>query len=158
MQLRSDAALTESSFAAGMYQAYAMNPRSPSSIRKQNKVKFRRIKGLRAEHKNNWGDAGGPNGIRIRVYGLKGRCPSPLDDGATGVRPPTSWTRLFPAGGALTRGSWPAPTSRSRPFLTIVVALGTCGNVSDLNVSCQPLMHPTRPVPRVLRAPWTLGH
>ena len=23
-----------------------------------------------------------PNGIRIRVYGLKGRCPSPLDDGA----------------------------------------------------------------------------
>ena len=26
---------------------------------------------------------GGPNGIRIRVYGLKGRRPSPLDDGAT---------------------------------------------------------------------------
>ncbi len=25
----------------------------------------------------------GPNGIRIRVYGLKGRCPRPLDDGAT---------------------------------------------------------------------------
>ena len=26
---------------------------------------------------------GTPNGIRIRVAGLKGRCPRPLDDGGT---------------------------------------------------------------------------
>ncbi len=28
--------------------------------------------------------SGGSKGIRIPVYGLKGRCPSPLDDGAAG--------------------------------------------------------------------------
>ncbi len=28
--------------------------------------------------------SGAPNGIRIRVDGLKGRCPGPLDDGGAG--------------------------------------------------------------------------
>ncbi len=38
--------------------------------------------------KKNWGSTfvkrkyGSPRGIRIPVYALKGRCPSPLDDGA----------------------------------------------------------------------------
>ena len=29
---------------------------------------------------------GTPNGIRIRVAGLKGRCPRPLDDGGTRLK------------------------------------------------------------------------
>ena len=39
---------------------------------------------IQHREKSNRIKIGTPNGIRIRVAGLKGRCPRPLDDGGTG--------------------------------------------------------------------------
>ena len=70
---------------------------------------------------------GSPDGIRIRVSAVRGRCPRPLDDGAVSLREP-GWgrrTRTL-ASGARTR----RPTTRRSPSGKFYYTQGACG--------CQP--------------------
>ena len=102
-----------------------------------------------------WKRRNAPNGIRIRVCGLKGRCPRPLDDGGTRVCCSEQHCRQHPY--LLLRRTdsrrlcqeAPIPSGREGPLLRYPATMRPYCNVLPNTVQSTTL----RSVPHLSRAP-----